>query len=127
MVDAKGGQAAVGVPMRFFPRALKGSLAPPPKPAILLFNPWATRTGRVPNSLLHIAAALGDGYDIELVDGNLESDPWAVIEPRNQATGRSSNPGSCPISATTEPGRPAAMGRRGVKTRLIRLRAEGRR
>ena len=76
-----GAGASVGVPMRFFPRSHKGSPAPPRKPGILLFNPWATRTGRVPNSLLHIAAALGDGYDIELVDGNLEPDPWAVIEP----------------------------------------------
>jgi anaerobic magnesium-protoporphyrin IX monomethyl ester cyclase len=76
-----GAGVGVGVPVRFFPRAHNGSPVRRPTPAILLFNPWATRTGRVPNSLLHIAAALGDGYDIELVDGNLEPDPWAVIEP----------------------------------------------
>ncbi|WP_022982947.1 B12-binding domain-containing radical SAM protein [Ideonella sp. B508-1] len=51
------------------------------RPGIVLFNPWATRTGRVPNSLLHIAAALGSSVDVELVDGNVEPDPWAVIEP----------------------------------------------
>lgn len=54
---------------------------PRPRAGILLFNPWATRTGRVPNSLLHIAAALGEAHDIELIDGNLEADPWAVIQP----------------------------------------------
>lgn len=52
-----------------------------PREGILLFNPWATRSGRVPNSLLHLAASLGPGYDVELIDGNLEPDPWAVIEP----------------------------------------------
>ncbi|MFG6428783.1 B12-binding domain-containing radical SAM protein [Roseateles sp. LYH14W] len=57
------------------------TVAATPKPAILLFNPWATRTCRVPNSLLHIAAALGGTCEVELVDGNLEPDPWAVIEP----------------------------------------------
>jgi anaerobic magnesium-protoporphyrin IX monomethyl ester cyclase len=61
------------------PRAAKPG--PHPPRGILLFNPWATRTGRVPNSLLHIAAALGSGYEIELIDGNFEPDPWAVIEP----------------------------------------------
>ncbi|GAA0763314.1 B12-binding domain-containing radical SAM protein [Ideonella azotifigens] len=74
-VSRRGSSVAVGE---------AGATAGParrPKPGILLFNPWATRTGRVPNSLLHIAAALGDSCDIELVDGNLEADPWAVIEP----------------------------------------------
>jgi len=69
-----------GVPIVFH-RKPTGLPTAAPKRGILLFNPWATRTGRVPNSLLHIAAALGDGHDIELVDGNLEPDPWAVIEP----------------------------------------------
>lgn len=82
--DAAG---AVGVPIRFIrnaatsAKAAIGPVAVPPRPAVLLFNPWVTRTCRVPNSLLHIAAALVGRHDVELVDGNLESDPWAVIEP----------------------------------------------
>ncbi|MBI3349784.1 MAG: B12-binding domain-containing radical SAM protein [Burkholderiales bacterium] len=75
-----GTASAVGVPIVVH-RKPKGLTASAPKPGILLFNPWATRTCRVPNSLLHIAAALGDAYDIELVDGNLEIDPWVTIEP----------------------------------------------
>jgi radical SAM superfamily enzyme YgiQ (UPF0313 family) len=80
------GASPAAVPIAFVRRpaaqqAGHAAVAAGPKPAILLFNPWATRTCRVPNSLLHIAAALGDAFDVELVDGNLEPEPWAVIEP----------------------------------------------
>lgn len=63
------------------PRAARAAVGPRPAPGVLLFNPWATRTGRVPNSLLHLAAALGPEQDVEIIDGNLEADPWALIEP----------------------------------------------
>lgn len=63
------------------PRAAREPAGPRPAAGILLFNPWATRTGRVPNSLLHLAAALGPRHAVEIVDGNLEPDPWRVIEP----------------------------------------------
>ena len=56
-----GTVAPDGVPIVFH-RKPTGLPTAAPKRGILLFNPWATRTGRVPNSLLHIAAALGDGH-----------------------------------------------------------------
>lgn len=53
-------------------------------PGIVLFNPWATRTPRVPNSLLHLAAALGAApgapVEVAIVDGNVQADPWPRIE-----------------------------------------------
>lgn len=49
------------------------------RPGVILFNPWATSRPRVPNSILHLAAALGDAFHVELVDGNREPDPWKVI------------------------------------------------
>lgn len=49
------------------------------RPGVILFNPWATSRPRVPNSILHLAAALGPDFDVELVDGNREADPWVTI------------------------------------------------
>ncbi|MES2515727.1 MAG: radical SAM protein [Bacteroidota bacterium] len=49
--------------------------------SILLFNPRATNHNpRIPNSVLQIAASIDGIYDWVIVDGNLEKDPWAVIE-----------------------------------------------
>lgn len=58
-----------------------------PPPGVILFNPWATSRCRVPNSILHLAAAISDGFDVELVDGNREADPWPTIQAL-LATGR---------------------------------------
>jgi len=55
------------------------TLASLSSPGIILFNPWATSRPRVPNSILHLAACLGDHFEIEMVDGNREADPWPTI------------------------------------------------
>lgn len=48
---------------------------------ILLFNPRATNHNpRIPNSVLQIAASIDGIYEWVIVDGNLEKDPWTVIE-----------------------------------------------
>ena len=47
---------------------------------VLLFNPRsAPSKPRIPNSILTIAAALEGLFDYVIVDGNMESDPMAVI------------------------------------------------
>jgi anaerobic magnesium-protoporphyrin IX monomethyl ester cyclase len=49
--------------------------------SILLFNPRATNHNpRIPNSVLQIAASIDGIYEWIIVDGNLEKDPWTVIE-----------------------------------------------
>lgn len=48
---------------------------------ILLFNPRsATGKHRIPNSILQVGASIHDHYPYVFVDGNMEEDPWAVIE-----------------------------------------------
>lgn len=51
----------------------------PPNRKILLFNPRATSFCRVPNSVLHLAAALEGIAEFEIVDGNREQDPWGTL------------------------------------------------
>lgn len=54
---------------------------------ILLFNPRsANAKHRIPNSILQIAASIEGRYGYAVVDGNMESDPWARID-RYLATG----------------------------------------
>lgn len=48
---------------------------------VLLFNPRsASGKHRIPNSILQVAASINGRYEFVLVDGNMESDPWSVIE-----------------------------------------------
>lgn len=48
---------------------------------VLLFNPRsANAKHRVPNSILQVGASIHGKYNYVFVDGNLERDPWAVIE-----------------------------------------------
>ncbi|MBK6929828.1 MAG: B12-binding domain-containing radical SAM protein [Saprospirales bacterium] len=48
---------------------------------VLLFNPRSARSKhRVPNSILQVGASIYGKRDFALVDGNLERDPWAVLE-----------------------------------------------
>ena len=48
---------------------------------ILLFNPRATNHNpRIPNSVLQIAASIDGHYEWVIIDGNLEEEPWTVIE-----------------------------------------------
>lgn len=56
---------------------------------ILMFNPISTTPGkqRLPMSLLAIASMLGDDYDFQLIDGNLDADPAETIIAQTQATG----------------------------------------
>ena len=48
---------------------------------IVLYNPKSTQSPRIPlpMSLLAVAASLGEDFDFEIVDGNLEKDPVARI------------------------------------------------
>jgi anaerobic magnesium-protoporphyrin IX monomethyl ester cyclase len=56
--------------------------------AVLLFNPLATPTKpRIPNSVLQVAASINQKYDWQIVDGNIDQDPWPVIRKHLQ-TGR---------------------------------------
>ena len=51
------------------------------KKKVLLFNPRSARSKhRIPNSILQVAASICDHYELAIVDGNRESDPWQVIE-----------------------------------------------
>lgn len=55
---------------------------------VLLFNPLATSTKpRIPNSVLQVAAAIDGQYDWQIVDGNIDQDPWPVIR-RHLESGR---------------------------------------
>lgn len=48
---------------------------------ILIFNPRATNYNpRIPNSVLQVAASIDDKYTWTIVDGNIEKEPWLVIE-----------------------------------------------
>lgn len=48
--------------------------------AVLLFNPLATPTKpRIPNSVLQVAASVNHSHHWQLVDGNIDQDPWPVI------------------------------------------------
>ena len=48
---------------------------------VILFNPRSAEAKhRIPNSILQVGASIHGKYDYVLVDGNRESDPWAVIE-----------------------------------------------
>ena len=48
---------------------------------VLLFNPRSANSKhRVPNSILQVGASIYGKHDFVFVDGNLERDPWAVIE-----------------------------------------------
>ncbi len=50
-------------------------------PGIILFNPRSAKwKHRVPNSILQVGASIFGKYEFDFVDGNLESDPWGVIE-----------------------------------------------
>lgn len=51
------------------------------KNKILLFNPRSANSKhRVPNSILQVGASIFGKHEFVFVDGNLERDPWAVIE-----------------------------------------------
>jgi radical SAM superfamily enzyme YgiQ (UPF0313 family) len=58
-------------------------------PTVLLFNPVSTSPGkqRLPMSLLAIASTICQDYDVEIVDGNLISDPASHLIERARATG----------------------------------------
>jgi anaerobic magnesium-protoporphyrin IX monomethyl ester cyclase len=48
---------------------------------VILFNPKSAKSKhRIPNSILQVGAAIHGIYDYVFVDGNLERDPWKVIE-----------------------------------------------
>lgn len=48
---------------------------------VLLFNPRSNfYKPRIPNSILQVAASIEGLFDYVIVDGNLENDPWSVIE-----------------------------------------------
>lgn len=48
---------------------------------VLLFNPRSANSKhRVPNSILQVGASIYGKFEFVFVDGNFESDPWAVIE-----------------------------------------------
>lgn len=48
---------------------------------IILFNPRsADKKHRVPNSVLQVAASVYEYYPVEIIDGNLENDPWKKLE-----------------------------------------------
>lgn len=53
------------------------------KSGILLFNPRALKhKPRIPNSVLQVAASIDGTYEYEIVDGNLEDDPFEKIKAR---------------------------------------------
>src|SRR5690606_5512876 len=48
---------------------------------IILFNPRSARSKhRIPNSILQVAASIHGKYEYVFVDGNLETDPWSVLQ-----------------------------------------------
>src|SRR5215510_1457542 len=51
-------------------------------PMIVLFHPRSTKpkNRRLPLSVLHLAAVLEGREEYEIVDGNVEPDPWAAID-----------------------------------------------
>lgn len=51
------------------------------KNKVILFNPRsADAKHRIPNSILQVGASIHDKYDYVFVDGNMEKEPWQVIE-----------------------------------------------
>ncbi|MCA6363067.1 MAG: B12-binding domain-containing radical SAM protein [Bacteroidetes bacterium] len=47
---------------------------------VLLFNPLATPTKpRIPNSVLQVASSIDHSHQWQIVDGNIDQDPWPVI------------------------------------------------
>ena len=48
---------------------------------IILFNPKSANSKhRIPNSILQVGASIHGKYEYVFVDGNLEDDPWLIIE-----------------------------------------------
>ena len=48
---------------------------------VILFNPRSANSKhRIPNSILQVGASINGQFDFVFVDGNMESDPWSVIE-----------------------------------------------
>ena len=48
---------------------------------IILFNPRsANGKHRIPNSILQVGASIHGNYEYVFVDGNLEENPWNIIE-----------------------------------------------
>lgn len=49
---------------------------------VLLFNPRAVSSSkyRIPNSILQVAASIDGLFEYTFIDGNRESDPWAIIQ-----------------------------------------------
>lgn len=51
------------------------------KNKVILFNPRSANSKyRIPNSILQVGASIHGKYEYVFVDGNLENDPWSVIE-----------------------------------------------
>jgi radical SAM superfamily enzyme YgiQ (UPF0313 family) len=51
------------------------------KNKIILFNPRSAKHKyRIPNSILQVGASIHDKYDYVFIDGNMEKNPWKVIE-----------------------------------------------
>ncbi|MFT6054596.1 MAG: radical SAM superfamily enzyme YgiQ (UPF0313 family) [Roseivirga sp.] len=49
--------------------------------SVILFNPRSANSKyRIPNSILQVGASIHGKYDYVFVDGNMEEDPWAIIE-----------------------------------------------
>ena len=48
---------------------------------IILFNPFSANSKhRIPNSVLQIGASIHGKLEYVFVDGNLENNPWQIIE-----------------------------------------------
>ena len=48
---------------------------------VILFNPRSANSKhRIPNSILQVGASIEGKYDYVFVDGNLEKDPWKIIQ-----------------------------------------------
>jgi len=51
------------------------------KNKVILFNPRSAKwKHRIPNSILQVGASIYGKHEFDFVDGNLEADPWKVIE-----------------------------------------------
>jgi anaerobic magnesium-protoporphyrin IX monomethyl ester cyclase len=51
------------------------------KNKVILFNPRSAKwKHRIPNSILQVGASIYGKHEFDFVDGNMESDPWKVIE-----------------------------------------------
>ena len=52
-----------------------------PNNKVILFNPRSAKSKhRIPNSILQVGACIHGKYDYVFVDGNMEIDPWSVLE-----------------------------------------------